>query len=236
MEETALKILLGSAFTVGLIHTLIGPDHYLPFILLAKARNWRLKKTLWITFGCGVGHVLSSVVIGLVGIAVGIAVGRLEGIESVRGELASWALIAFGLVYGIWGVRHSLRNKPYIQRHLDVNGATSDHLHAHTGEHSHIHEQQRGATFWSLFIIFVLGPCEPLIPLLMYPAAMHSWHGVAAVTLVFGAVTIGTMMAIVGLSSYGLLKLRTHFMERFAHALAGGVIAMSGIAIKVLGI
>ena len=98
MEETALKILLGSAFTIGLVHTLIGPDHYLPFILLARARNWRLKKTLWITFGCGVGHVLSSVVIGLAGIAAGIAVGQLEGIEGVRGELASWALIAFGLV------------------------------------------------------------------------------------------------------------------------------------------
>ena len=103
MEETAFKILLGSAITIGLIHTLIGPDHYLPFIMLAKARGWRLRKTLWVTLWCGIGHVLSSVVIGLIGIAAGIVVGRIEGIEGFRGELASWALIAFGLVYCVWG-------------------------------------------------------------------------------------------------------------------------------------
>lgn len=236
MEETTLTILLSSAFVIGLVHTLIGPDHYLPFILLAKARNWQLKKTLWITFGCGIGHVLSSVMIGFVGIAAGIAVGKLEGVEGVRGELASWALIAFGLVYGVWGVRCGLKNKSHTHRHVHVNGSIHNHLHTHTEEHSHTHNQQQKVTFWSLFIIFVLGPCEPLIPLLMYPAARHNWQGVLAVTIVFGTVTIGTMMVLVGLSSYGLLMLRTNFMERFAHALAGSIIALSGVAIKVLGI
>ena len=201
-----------------------------------KGSELEVKKTLWITFGCGVGHVLSSVIIGFAGIAAGIALGKLEGIEGVRGELASWALIAFGLVYGVWGVRHGLRNKSHTHKHVHINGSTHNHSHSHTKEHSHPHNQQREVTFWSLFIIFVLGPCEPFIPLLMYPAARHSWHGVLAVTLVFGVMTIGTMMALVGLSSYGLLRLRTPFMERFAHALAGCIIALSGVAIKILGI
>jgi len=30
--------LLAAAFGVGVVHTLLGPDHYLPFIMLARAR------------------------------------------------------------------------------------------------------------------------------------------------------------------------------------------------------
>ncbi|MFQ6083609.1 MAG: sulfite exporter TauE/SafE family protein [Candidatus Aminicenantia bacterium] len=235
MDNITLTVLLSTAFTLGLVHTLIGPDHYLPFILLARARNWKIKKTLWITFICGVGHVLSSVLIGLIGIAAGIAVASLEGIEGIRGNLASWALIAFGLVYGVWGLRRGLKKKPHVHSHLHINSSEHTHNHIHEGEHSHLHIKKE-VTIWTLFIIFVLGPCEPLIPLVMYPAAHYNWLGVGVVTFVFGVVTVGTMMVLVGLSSYGLLNLRIRFMERFVHALAGGIIALSGIAIKVLGI
>ena len=43
--STEAVVLLGTASTIGFIHTLIGPDHYLPFIVLSKARNWSTKKT-----------------------------------------------------------------------------------------------------------------------------------------------------------------------------------------------
>ena len=45
-----MLVLLMSAGTIGVIHTLLGPDHYLPFIVLSKARNWTRTRTLWITF------------------------------------------------------------------------------------------------------------------------------------------------------------------------------------------
>lgn len=96
-EEYAVLIVI--AASIGFLHTLLGPDHYLPFIVMARARQWSLLKTAWITFMCGLGHVASSVLLGIVGIALGIAVSKLEGIESFRGDLAVWALIAFGLVY-----------------------------------------------------------------------------------------------------------------------------------------
>jgi len=81
------------------LHTLFGPDHYLPFIVMKKARNWSFAKTLSITIACGLGHVLSSVVLGLIGIAAGIALMKLEVFESFRGNIAAWALIGFGFAY-----------------------------------------------------------------------------------------------------------------------------------------
>lgn len=208
-------ILVGTAAGIGFIHTLLGPDHYLPFIVLSKARQWNISKTLVITFLCGLGHVLSSVALGFIGIALGTAVFKLEAIESFRGDIAAWFLIAFGFTYSIWGIHRAIRKK----------------------SHSHPHDIKVGSlTPWVLFTIFVFGPCEPLIPLIMYPAARNNMLSVAIVASVFGLITIGTMLTIVLASSYGLSRLPLRRLEKYSHALAGLAILFSGGAIKLLGL
>jgi sulfite exporter TauE/SafE len=109
--SSELLVLIGTAATLGLVHTVLGPDHYLPFIVISRARRWSLPKTLSISFLCGLGHVLSSVVLGLIGIALGIAVSRLEGVESFRGGAAAWLLIGFGFAYFIWGNTQSYKEQ-----------------------------------------------------------------------------------------------------------------------------
>ncbi len=74
--------LMVAAIAIGIIHTAAGPDHYLPFIVIAKARKWSLSRTAVITVLCGMGHVMSSVVLGMIGIIAGVALGKLEVIES----------------------------------------------------------------------------------------------------------------------------------------------------------
>ena len=91
----ATTILILSAFTVGIVHTLLGPDHYIPFIALAKARKWSLTKTSLITSLCGAGHVLSAAVIGFIGVSIGLTAARLNFLETYRGEIAAWFLIVF---------------------------------------------------------------------------------------------------------------------------------------------
>ncbi len=232
-----LTILMVTAASIGFFHTITGPDHYLPFIVMAKARNWSRTKTTWITIACGIGHVGSSVVLGLVGIALGIGVSKLEMIEAHRGDLAAWALIAFGLIYAAWGFRRAYRNKPHTHTHFHMDGMTHEHEHTHRHNHAHVHEQDSvSITPWVLFTIFVLGPCEPLIPLLMYPAATASTWAVAYVALVFGVVTISTMLGMVILATTGLQFLPWRKLNRFSHALAGSSIFLCGIAIAFLGL
>ncbi len=230
-------MLLVSAASIGFFHTLLGPDHYLPFIMMGRARRWSRAKTFWVTAVCGIGHVGGSVVLGMIGIALGIGITRLEIFESVRGNLAAWVLIAFGLVYFVWGLKRAIRNKPHEHRHLHDGGLTHTHTHVHTEDHTHVHDKQQASiTPWVLFTIFVLGPCEPLIPLLMYPAAKASLAGVILVAAVFGIVTIGTMLGVVLLSSYGISLLPMARVERYAHAIAGATICMCGAAIQFLGL
>ena len=232
-----LFLLVTSAAALAFVHTLLGPDHYLPFVAMARARGWDTAKTVRITMICGIGHLVGSVALGLVGIAFGAALAKLEWFESLRGDLAAWLLIGFGLAYLAWGLRQALRNRPHTHWHHH-DGVTHRHVHTHQEDHAHVHDAAAGPSLtpWVVFIIFVLGPCEPLIPLLMYPAALESLSGVLAVTTVFGIVTVLTMLGTVAVALAGLKKLRFRPLERWAHALAGSTILACGLAIVFLGL
>lgn len=229
-----LYILLGTAATIGFVHTLMGPDHYLPFVALSRARGWSTRRTIWITVGCGAAHVAGSIVLGMVGIAAGITLSRLSFVESARGEIAAWLLIAFGLVYGTWGVVRVARNRPHTHIHVHVDGTRHVHEHTHASEHAHVHDKpDKSLTAWTLFVVFVLGPCEPLIPLLMFPAAAENPSAIALVAAVFGVVTIVTMAAVVLVSIRGLALIPPIKMGRYNHAVAGTVILLCGVAIHL---
>jgi nickel/cobalt transporter (NicO) family protein len=237
-----IDILLVTAASIGFIHTLTGPDHYLPFIVMSKARNWTNIKTLWITFLCGIGHVGSSLVIGFIGIALGLGVNRLNKFESLRGNLAAWAFIIFGFGYFLWGLWKVYRKKPHKHFHMHVDASQPVHSHEHhhsmieNHTHSHAAVKPVNLTPWILFTVFVLGPCEPLIPLLMYPAAKTHLMAVVLVTLVFAISTIGTMLVVVQLSLRGISFLPMKMFEKYMHAIAGAAICLSGLAIVFLGL
>jgi nickel/cobalt exporter len=235
-----LTIITITAASIGLFHTMLGPDHYLPFIVMARARKWSLARTSCITVLCGIGHVLSSVVLGIIGIALGISLNKLGAVESFRGGIAAWLLIAFGAGYFIWGVFRARKNRPH--KHWHAHGDASMPIHKHKHKHDvdqlHVHkgEKAKNLTPWILFTIFVFGPCEPLVPLLIYPAAKSSTFGLVLVTGVFGVVTIVTMLSIVILLSLGANLLPMGRLDRYTHALAGATICLCGITIRFLGL
>ena len=238
MISDELWLLLLSAASIGFIHTLIGPDHYIPFVAMSKSGNWSLSKTTVITVLCGIGHVIGSILLGFVGIGLGVALSRVEFLESIRGDIAAWALIAFGFTYLVWGLHRAIKNKPHEHIHHHADGEVHSHTHIHKTEHAHIHAQNSKQTMtpWILFTIFVLGPCEPLIPLLMYPAANESIAGLILVATTFGAVTVITMLAAVLVSLYGINLLPLNSMERYMHAFAGAAVLICGISIQFLGL
>jgi nickel/cobalt transporter (NicO) family protein len=235
--NSSLAILSVTAISIGFAHTLLGPDHYLPFIVLSQAKKWNMKKTMIITFLCGIGHVLSSVVLGMVGIAVGVSVSKLVSIESFRGNIAAWLFIAFGLIYMIISIRNLYRKKKHTHSHFHLNSGIHEHEHNHNNEHVHIHEEDAVKTTpWILFLIFVFGPCEPLIPLLMYPAAQNNIYGAVIVSVLFSLVTIGTMMTIVLAFKLGMNRINLKPVEKYGHLIAGTMIFVSGLAIQFLGL
>ncbi len=236
MQE--LIVITITAASIGLFHTLLGPDHYLPFIVMARARKWSLLKTTCITVLCGVGHVLSSIILGIIGIALGISINKLGAIELFRGGIAAWLLIAFGVGYFVWGLFRARRNRPHVHWHAHEDMSSQIHKHTHSKVDLHVHKGEgvKNLTPWILFTIFVFGPCEMLIPLLMYPAAKSNIFGLVLAVGVFGLVTIMTMLGIVVLLSFGTNLLPMGRLERYTHAIAGATICLCGIAIQFLGL
>lgn len=239
MLNSEIILLTWTAASIGFVHTILGPDHYLPFVMMAKVRGWSLAKTSWITLLCGGGHVLSSIVLGLLGVYLGAEVLKLEMLEAYRGTIAAWLLIGFGFAYFVWGLHKAIKNKKHSHIHLHGDGLVHEHQHSHTSEHAHVHDQKSSSkdiTPWILFTIFILGPCEALIPILMYPAAKSSISGMFVVVGVFSLTTVATMLSIVVLSTWGIGMARLGKLERYTHAIAGGTICFSGLAIMFLGL
>jgi ABC-type nickel/cobalt efflux system permease component RcnA len=234
---------LGAA--LGFVHTFLGPDHYIPFVFMAKARKWSQKKTIIVTVVCGIGHVLSSVALGFAGIALGLGVSRLTNLEAIRGNWAAWAFTLFGFVYMLWGILRAYKKKPHKHLHIHDGGIVHEHTHNHPGEkvhkseHSHSHEgKSKNLTPWVLFVIFVLGPCEPLIPVIIYPAIEERGSVAEAiiVSVVFAIVTLITMVTMVLILQKGLNLVHLNKLERYTHAIAGAMLLLSGIGILFLGL
>lgn len=216
MTHLTIYSLWFTAFMTAVVHTITGPDHYLPFIAIAKARNYTLRKTLLWTFICGIGHIGSALLIalGFVYLSHFLSQAQFDWLEQNRSDVAAWALIGLGLIYILLALRHKLQHR----------------IHA---PHSHQHHnlpQTKNISIWVIFIIFVLGPCEALLPILA-AASVMSTYAVITSTLIFSISTIAAMMLMVTLGLLGLQRLHIHRLENWAHELAGLTIILCGLAI-----
>ena len=206
--------LLAAAVSVAFFHSL-APDHWLPFVSLAKGGRWPMHKLGWVTLLAGIGHVASSLLLGLLGLWAGLALHRMQGMEAWRGSVAIWLLIGFGVAYILWGLKHAQHHHPHITVEEAVRAYAVRRM-------------------WMLMAIMVFGPCEPLIPL-MFLAYQHGLWTVVWVSLIFSAVTVGMVVGQSCLSFAGVRLLNTPWMERYAHALAGLVIVLTAVVVLVTG-
>jgi hypothetical protein len=226
--------------TVGFVHCVSGPDHYVPFVAMSRVGLWSLRKTLLVTFVCGVGHVAGSAALAMIGVALGLIVYQLETdahplvqFESLRGSLASWLLVAFGLGYFIWGAVYGWRRRAIDRASREEEAPPGKDADENAAP---LATRAGKMTPWILFTIFLFGPCEPLIPMLMVPAAQANLWSAAWITTLFGMTTLVTMTALVALIHLGVFAVRWRALETYGHALAGLVIMACGLAIIFLGV
>ena len=215
MLTPSTQLLVVSAASVAFLHAL-APDHWLPFTALAKASRWSMRRLAWITTLAGIGHVTSSLLLGFLGLWAGLAMHRLEGAEAWRGSVGVWLLIGFGVAYALWGLKHAQHHHPHI---------TMDE----------VVKQYLVRRMWMLFAILVFGPCEPLIPL-MFVAAKAGLPTVWAISAVFSVVTVAMVVGQSLLGYAGVRLIAAPWMERYAHTLAGLVIALTGIFVILAGV
>jgi nickel/cobalt exporter len=215
MGDSLFLTLAATAATVGSLHSL-APDHWVPFAAVARARGWPPARTARVTLACGLGHVTVSAVMGLLALLVGLEVMQMLGrrLEAAAGAL----LVAFGVVYAVWGLRRT------AGRHLH------GHAHAH---YDHVHDPSR-TTAWTLFLLFSADPCVAVIPLMLAAGPLGAWH-VAGLVVVYELATLGTMIALVLPAQAGARILRARWLDAYGDAVAGVLIAATGLVVSRLG-
>jgi hypothetical protein len=83
-------------------------------------------------------------------------------------------LPGFGLLYSTRGLIKAKQNSAH--KHFDINGNGSVYVYEHVKEEVVAQKDRMPLRRGVMFIIFVWRPCEPVIPLLYFPAAKSSWY------------------------------------------------------------
>jgi nickel/cobalt transporter (NicO) family protein len=205
---TVALALVVAAVSIGSIHSL-APDHWVPFAALARGQRWSAGRTAAITALCGLGHVTSSVALGLLGVFFGRELFEAFGarLESIAGLL----LIGCGIAYALWSVRRTRIG------------------HGHM--HAHVHGP---VTAWTLFLLFSADPCVAVIPLMVASAPL-GWASTLAVVAAYELATIGSMVVLVLPTRAAIGTVRGAWVDRWGDAVAGGVIVFVGVVVMRLG-
>lgn len=227
---SGIQLLIPTTLSVAVIHTLSGPDHYIPFIVLSNERKWSIKKTISIVLLCGFGHVMSSVLLAIAGIWLQTSVLSVSNLEEYRGSIASWMLFLFGFTYLIWGIWKLIRqNYKHNHLHFHQNGIMHSHLHNHESAHAHFHSSSEKSMMpWVLFIIFIFGPCEPMIPIVMGSQLQYGWNMTILIIILFSVSTLFSMLIMVFSGLYGLSKMKTIWIEKYTTVITGGALTLCG--------
>jgi hypothetical protein len=237
MNTTVLATLAATGFTVAFFHAAL-PTHWLPFVLVARARGWREGKTMGVALAAGLGHVALTSLLGL-GVAwLGFALDEHFGelFKTVAGGLllAVAAYFAFQELRGS-GLRH--HHLPGGHHHAGpACGREPDATHLeHELRESPLGKKDTGdwAAISGLLVMLTLSPCEAFLPVYL-SGVQFGWPGFFVLSGILAAGTLGGMTLFTWLTLRGLRGIDLKRLERHEAGLLAVVFGLLGVMMLVL--
>jgi nickel/cobalt exporter len=232
------SLLLLTAATTAAFHTLI-PDHWLPFVLVGRARHWSARTTVAVSGFSAVVHTLLSAVLGVAALTLGQSVAHAVGERLERGS--GILLVLFGAAYALWAWRKGGHFHPGGRllhardeaEHCDGHDgpAATDHLHYHADDAWIGKDAGKGAL--PLALIVGLNPCVLVLPIMVATAN----QGAGALALVTVAYSVTTIALMVGLSVAGVVgarRLPVPPVARHMETASGLLIAVVGLVFLLI--
>jgi len=226
------SLLLLTAAATAALHTLI-PDHWLPFVLVGRARGWSARTTAAVSGFSAFIHTLLSIALGLFALSLGQTAAHAVGerLERASGVL----LVVFGVVYALWAWRKGGHFHPggalvhARNEHDRCDGhegfIESEHLHYHADDAWIRKDAGKGSI--SLAMIVGLNPCVLLLPI-MVATAEQGPGAVALVTLAYSVTTIALMVGLSVAGVTGTRRLPVPAVARHMETISGVLIAVCG--------
>ena len=210
--STAAPVLLAAAAGVGAAHAVL-PDHWMPLAVVSRTHRYRIGRVARLSAVAGVGHVLLSMLLGAVVIAIGLQFRHT--VQSAQGVIVGGLLVATGVAFLV----------------LQLRGHDHEHPHHHDHDHDHddhpAHDHPPGRL--ALLVPFGAAASPDLTILPVFLAATTAGTVTAIGTVVlFGAVTIGTFVLLTTLAAAGALRIQGDWLERHGNTVTGGVLIVIG--------
>jgi ABC-type nickel/cobalt efflux system permease component RcnA len=200
----ALSLIFSAGF-VGFVHSL-SPGHWLPVVLLVKARKWGPAQAVVAALVTASGHIFVSVGLGLIGLFVGKKFfgTNLHELE----EHAGLILVAFGFLYAVY--------------------SRFNHRHCHGHEHHGPDPRTSGKAPYVFLFSLGLSPCFAALP--VFAAAIGGGTAVLLGSML--AFSLGVAASLTGGSLFvarGLVKLDHPIFEHYGDVITGLGVALMGV-------
>lgn len=213
--------LLAAAAGVGFGHAIL-PDHWVPLAVLGRTRRYPLTRVARLAGMAGIAHVLVSIVLGGVIIAIGLQFRA--AVQSAQDAIVGGLLIATGLGFAV----------------LELTGRGRHH-HGHGHEHGHdprhdpdAHDPPPSSMRGVVAVMVPFGaaasPDLTILPVFLASATAGVATAVGSL-VIFAAVTIGTIVGLTLAATRGGYQIRGLWLDRWGNALTASVLVVIGILV-----
>jgi nickel/cobalt transporter (NicO) family protein len=221
--------LLVAAAGVGFGHAIL-PDHWVPLAVIGRTRRYPLSRVARLSGLAAVAHVLVSLMLGAVIVAVGLQFRST--VQSAQDAIIGVILIATGVGFALvelTGLGHS-----HSHSHDDDH-----HEHGHHDHDGHEHELdgqpeiRRGVRGLAAVMVPFGAAASPDLTILpVFLAATTAGAGTAIGSLVvFAVVTIATMLTLTLVATAGGYQIGGEWLERWGNAITAGVLIVIGVLV-----
>jgi cadmium resistance protein CadD (predicted permease) len=220
----ATPALLAAAAGVGFGHAIL-PDHWVPLAVVGRTRRYPLTKVARLSGLAGVAHVLISMLLGAVVIAVGLQFRST--VQSAQDTIIGSLLIATGLGFGAF----ELLGPGHSHDHRHDHGHSDNHDGHDHDKHDH-HERRgvRGLVAITVPFGAAASPDLTILPVFLAATAAGAATAIGAL-VIFAAVTITTIVGLTLTAAKGGYQIRGQWLERWGNALTAIVLIAIGLLV-----
>jgi hypothetical protein len=204
-----LPVLIAAAAGIGLGHAIM-PDHWAPLAVLGRTRRYPLARVARLSGLAGVAHVLVSLTLGAVIVAVGLQFR--SAVEHAEDAIVGGVLLVTGVAFVV----------------LEATG----HGHPHEHDHGHDqgpHDRRRLGAVAAIMVPFgaAASPDLTILPVFLAAAAVGAGTAIGSL-LAFALVTIGTIVALTLVATVGGYRVRGRWLDRWSNAITAAVLLVIG--------
>ena len=218
--SAAAPALVAASAGVGFGHAIL-PDHWAPLAVVGRTRRYPLARVARLSGLAGVAHVLASIVLGAVIIAVGLQFRST--VQSAQGAIIGCVLILTGLGFAV--VELTGRGHHHGHEH--------GHAHGHHHDHALEHDDARGVRGVAAVMVPFGAAASPdltILPVFLAAAAAGVATAIGSL-LIFAAVTIATIVGLTLVACFGGYQVRGQWLERWGNAFTALILIAIGALI-----